>query len=801
MTAESLDADRDPVGVVVGLVIGAEPTLELAVVQGVVEAVAGGRAKQRRLARALVDRPGLLTDGRSPAPRVVGDLLIALGHAGAVQISAPCCASCGKHLRTQQRRGEDWYCGVCGPKRVPCAICGNTRRVATVDRERRPRCERCPLEDTKDPVEVVVDVVASVDPAIPAETVAAAVAAVTSRAGQRRQLAWALEDHPELLTGAGAQAVVPSVLRLIDALCEAGATRIVRPACPACGRVMRLTKTRDGPRLCRNCIAKSRATSCSRCGAVREPATRDEQQRPLCAHCLSTDPANQEICVGCGRRRPVSVRTPGGPLCPNCRPVTEMTCSICGRFGACEISAASREPWCRACQQRWARCSRCDQVRPLRGGTTDDPLCAACTHPDPSFWQTCPTCGDATQLGRGPCARCVFDSRLRELLADETGQIRPELQALYENLASTERPGSVIGWLDKSDAPAILRELGRGQRPLTHSALDELPEGKPLNHLRAVLVATGALPTRDEHMARLERWITVAVAGREDTNERRVLHHYGVWHLLRRLRGRNRGADTTHMQTVVVRQNIRAAIGFFDWLAEHKLTLASCGQADFDGWLADNASRHRAAGHFLRWAHTQRLTSLDLPAVRWGGPSGVIDTEARWDQARWLLRDETINNEDRVAGLLVVLYAQTAAAISRLTLARIDTSDDHVRLRLGRDPVVLPEPLAGLVLNLVANRRGHAALGDQGTSTWLFPGGQPGRPISAERLAERLRQLDLPAGPTRSSALFQLATDLPAAILARLLGIHISVAVQWQRAAAGDWAAYAADVSRRPTRR
>ena len=39
--------------------------------------------------------------------------------------------------------------------------------------------------------------------------------------------------------------------------------------------------------------------------------------------------------------------------------------------------------------------------------------------------------------------------------------------------------------------------------------------------------------------------------------------------------------------------------------------------------------------------------------------------------------------------------------------------------------------------------------------------------------------------------------DRADAILARLLGIHISVAVAWQRAAVGDWAAYAAQVSRR----
>lgn len=87
--------------------------------------------------------------------------------------------------------------------------------------------------------------------------------------------------------------------------------------------------------------------------------------------------------------------------------------------------------------------------------------------------------------------------------------------------------------------------------------------------------------------------------------------------------------------------------------------------------------------------------------------------------------------------------------------------------------------------------------GDQGTSRWLFPGGQPGRPLSAYQLAERLRQLGLRPGQSRSTALFQLATDLPAALLARMLGIHISVAVAWQRASNGDWTNYAADISRR----
>lgn len=63
---------------------------------------------------------------------------------------------------------------------------------------------------------------------------------------------------------------------------------------------------------------------------------------------------------------------------------------------------------------------------------------------------------------------------------------------------------------------------------------------------------------------------------------------------------------------------------------------------------------------------------------------------------------------------------------------------------------------------------------------------------------------DRTSAPTRHpvrtrppTALFQLTTELPAALLARMLGIHISVAVAWQRASAGDWATYAAEISRR----
>src|SRR5664280_2262122 len=126
MTNAALDAlavQADPVGVIVELLTAAEPALDRAAVERAVYGVAGGRAKRRRLAQALLANPALLGDGRSPAPRVVGDLLIAIRTAGADTSRR----RCGKPLRTLQRRGEDWYFGGYEPRRKPCTGCGAIR--------------------------------------------------------------------------------------------------------------------------------------------------------------------------------------------------------------------------------------------------------------------------------------------------------------------------------------------------------------------------------------------------------------------------------------------------------------------------------------------------------------------------------------------------------------------------------------------------------------------------------------------------------------------------------------------------
>ncbi|MEU3502645.1 hypothetical protein ABZ726_18420 [Streptomyces hundungensis] len=62
-----------------------------------------------------------------------------------------------------------------------------------------------------------------------------------------------------------------------------------------------------------------------------------------------------------------------------------------------------------------------------------------------------------------------------------------------------------------------------------------------------------------------------------------------------------------------------------------------------------------------------------------------------------------------------------------------------------------------------------------------------------EPTGEGLRKLGIRLAEARSTALHQLVTELTTPVLADALGIPVTV--KWQRAAAGDWAVHAAEIS------
>ena len=464
----------------------------------------GGRRGTGEVASVGV-RPGrpaeVLLDGRSPAPRAVGDLLRALRAAGATVVSPPCCAACGKHLRSFTRRGEHWYCGPCEHRHATCAGCGKPKRVKVIDRDGQPRCDQCADVDDRDPVAVIHAVVAELDPRVGYDTVADVVDRSCRQHAYQRKLAWAIEAEPALLAGDGHRAPLRVIPRFIEHLHAARVAGVVLPTCPGCHRVVRIDKPLNGIRVCRTCIAHSRREECCRCRAQREPVTRDQDGRPICADCFITDPANLETCIGCGRRRRVDRRTAAGPLCPTCPALPVLTCSICGDTTACGISRATGRPWCPPCQRRSATCSGCGCDSAIAGGTLSRPLCADCA--PPASWLDCPTCGDPDHPKPGQCVRCRINRRLEEIMGPATAELPAGLLALRHDIATAEHPITAHRWLTKQPVVSVLSDLASGRMPLTHDAFDALPKRQIHEHLRQTLVAVGALPERDEELARL----------------------------------------------------------------------------------------------------------------------------------------------------------------------------------------------------------------------------------------------------------------------------------------------------------
>ena len=649
-----------------------------------------------------------------------------------------------------------------------------------------------------DPVDALLILLSELEPVLSSEVVLEALGQAAARPDGRRRIARAVVDRPGLLTGQGARAEFPGVLRFISALVKAGAVVVVEPPCPRCGRRKQLSALVDGLRLCAGCVKNARALRCGRCGAVRSLARRNDNGQPICQNCWRRDPRSWKPCAKCGNCRRVAAITGAGPVCQSCRPGPAVACSICGSAGSrIGMSQATRTPVCDRCRKRWITCSRCGSGAPLKGGTLREPLCARCLIPDPAFWKRCAVCQETWQLSTAECTRCSLDRKLTQIFTRPGGTAAPELDRLREALVRVDRPDLMLDWLKKAGVRRTLQAVA-GHSAVTHEALDTLPPGRTLVHLRSMLVAAGALPARDERLVALERWIGQVIAGRTSPEHRRALHGYAVWHQLRRLRSRLQGRPASRQQVKNVRDQVTAAAAFLDWLEARGLTLGTCTQAELDQWLAGNSSYLARSANFARWAVARRHASrLTAPSSRWTGPAGPLDQDRRWADARRLLHDDTCPVADRVAGLLILLYAQKLSVIAALTTQHVLHEDGRTLLRLGSRPIVLPAPLDALVGALAGGRKVPGTSLLSVPSSWLFPGRRPGSPLTEDALGQRLHALGISPRQGRGTALFTLAADVPAAILAKTLGIHVKAAIQWQKISGGDWSTYAADVSRR----
>jgi hypothetical protein len=311
-----------------------------------------------------------------------------------------------------------------------------------------------------DPDTLILTVVSDVEPDLDQAAVTAAIGQAATTRGQRRRLAQALRDDPDLLTS-GHPGGPPQVERLIRALLGAGARHVAQPLCGHCHQPKPLTQ-RDGKiRICSNCdtLRRGAAEPCSRCGTARQLASRDRDGQPLCGDCLpyqDHDPLD-DLAAAVGavvsnldrpqlaelirkavpqqfqrhqvlwelQDRPALLSGQGAHGSPRvnaliraliaagAHEVVAPNCPSCGRTVALTHQREGMR-CCRRCydQATSTPCSRCQRRKPTAARTsTGAPICTNCYRTDPANHGPCAECGRVAQVyrhgdDRPLCRRC-----------------------------------------------------------------------------------------------------------------------------------------------------------------------------------------------------------------------------------------------------------------------------------------------------------------------------------------------------------------------------------------------------------
>lgn len=470
-------------------------------------------------------------------------------------------------------------------------------------------------------------------------------------------------------------------------------------------------------------------------------------------------------------------------------------CVRCGRRAG--KTANGEGAICRSCCERAARthgrCPGCGVDRLLPGRRHDGtPICRDCAGITRNF--LCGRCNfEGHLLGGRLCERCTLTDKMTAALDDGTGRVHPALVPLLQLVVGMDKPRSGLNWLRNPQVPHLLAGLATGQIPLTHQALHELPNWRTVAYLRDLLMSCGVLPVVDKQLLHFQTWLHHRLADRASSRHYQLLRQFSRWHQVPRLNSRARTRPLTSAARRFASEQLTSAEHFLNWLDDHDRTLAQATQGDINAWHAQSRDHHKhAARGFLTWAIDSRhMPKLTLPRLRTPNTGEPITQSQRLALLRRILTDDSPPMRSRVAGCLMLLYAQPASRIVRLSIDDIiQDNDGQVRIRLGQPPTPVPEPFASLLLQATSERE-NMQTATNPSARWLFPGRRAGQPLTAATLQPLIRELGIPSAATRVAALRQLVLQAPAPVIATALGFHYLTTHRHNIHAGGTWKTYA----------
>jgi hypothetical protein len=504
---------------------------------------------------------------------------------------------------------------------------------------------------------------------------------------------------------------------------------------------------------------RSTPAVCGRCGEQRPLAKRATAEHPdLCTRCYKAHQPRRP-CGICGKTRAIRVRARDGQpdICNDCAPRRHAACGVCGRVGVLAVTATDDAPaigrccWrpavatctscarerpcyhasgpdavCLSCNRvrRVVTCLDCGDQRPANRRVTGGVICAPCDRRRANMSAICAGCRGTAPLGRELCDACRLRQRVTQLAAAGDRDAAAMLAPYLATLADAHNPASTLRWL-QTPTLALLQALLGGQIAITHRALDvaagDTNSGRAVGYIRAALVDTGVLEARDEHSAAFERWQQGAVDAVAAGPDRGHVRAYATWHVAHQLahasaRGRATPATQKHARCLV-----SEAIKLVGWLHDQQLQLCDLRQDLVDTWIAGGVSTRRRVRMFLQWLARADVTGeLHVAWTARGHGLAPLDDEHRFAAVRRLLHDSGVDPRDRLAGCLLLLYAQPLTRTAALLTSDIAaTADGQITIARARPhraarATGINRARAPHAARRRQRRRGLAATGPQG---------------------------------------------------------------------------------------
>ncbi|GAB4596036.1 hypothetical protein [Mycobacterium avium] len=467
---------------------------------------------------------------------------------------------------------------------------------------------------------------------------------------------------------------------------------------------------------------------------------------------------------------------PGDQLCHSCfysAMRTQGICPICGHDGVLPGSCSQSDP---------------------------RPVCLTCAGIPGNY--TCRTCGHEGEIyRRGICARCALRDDLCKILLHHPADLAA-MQTLIEVLCSVDRPESILTWKRNIQVLELLGGITSGAIPLTHEGFTAAGSGRHVDHLRSLLQHHGLLPERDEHLARFEVWLAAKLDAVASPAVRAPVEQFATWHHLRRLRSESKPGQSSDGPKRSAKQEITETIKFLTWLEKtHNRIIADCTQQDVDEYLASGPTTRHLIRTFFIWAKKSKINVTVRIGHRKAKTTPTITQQQRLGWLKELLTGDSESLPYRIAGSLLLLYAQPLTKIAALQATAVTDLDGETRIALGEEPIPVPEPFASQLNYHHCNRPNLRTAGGTIGTPWLFPSNRPGRHLDPQSIMMRLRWLGVELLGSRNTALQELVSEVPPPLVAEMLGYSYQVTQRHAELAGTNWAKYASSRNMANSRR